>query len=570
MMNSLPVFHKVLSLCILSFIASVFALNATANTAGKYMISAANPLAAKAGFEILQKGGNAVDAAIAVQMVLTLVEPQSSGIGGGAFMMYFDGSAQKVSTYDGREMAPAAVKEDHFLKANGNPLKFYEAVVGGKSVGVPGVLAMLERAHKEHGKLPWKDLFAAAISLSEQGFTISPRLNFLLNRDKYLKTKYAAAAYFYTADGSAKDVGTLLKNPALAKTLSKIATLGSKAFYTGSIAEEIVAAVKSDLSNPGLLTLADMKNYTAKSRVPVCAPYHGFHICGMGPPTSGGVTALQILKLLEDHNLSKFSPGSLDAINLISEASAMAFADRGLYLADADFVDVPVHALLSAPYLARRSALIETGKTNVPYKAGDPEKQAKNLYPDNAIELPSTSHFSIVDADGNAISMTTSVENVFGSRVMVGGFILNNQLTDFSFRPSKDGVPVNNRIQAGKRPRSSMSPTLVLNADGSLNMVIGSPGGSRIIGYVTQTIIGVIDWKLDMQSAINLPHHINRNGTLDLEKETDIAASKDRLEAMGYKVKVRTLNSGLHGIRVTKNGLQGGADLRREGVVLGN
>jgi len=534
------------------------------------MIAAANPLAAQAGYNILEKGGNAVDAAIAVQLVLTLVEPQSSGIGGGAFLLYFDNKNKKVGTYDGREMAPAAVKENHFLKTDGNPLKFYEAVVGGKSVGVPGALAMLESAHKDHGNLPWKDLFDAAIELSEKGFAISPRLHFLLNRDKYLKTKSAAAAYFYKADGAAKDVGTILKNPALATTLKAIASNGATAFYTGAIAEKIVNAVKADTENPGLLTLTDMKNYVAKKRAPICAPYHGFNICGMGPPTSGGVTSLQILKLLEHHNLSAISPGSPDAINLISEASAMAFADRGLYLADSDFVDVPMQAMLSAPYIARRSALIEAGKTNIPYDAGDPAKRANLLTPDDAIELPSTSHFSIVDAEGNAVSMTTSVENVFGSRLMAGGFILNNQLTDFSFRPSKNGIHVNNRIQAGKRPRSSMSPTLVLNADNSLNMAIGSPGGSRIIGYVTKTIIGVLDWGLDMQSAIDLPHYVNRNGTLDLEKGTDVAASKSQLEAMGYKVKIRLLNSGLHGIRVTDGGLQGGADPRREGVVLGN
>jgi len=570
MIKSLQLFHKAITACSLFIILTAFSGNATAKASGKFMIAAANPLAAQAGYNILEKGGNAVDAAIAVQLVLTLVEPQSSGIGGGAFLLYFDNKNKKVGTYDGREMAPAAVKENHFLKTDGNPLKFYEAVVGGKSVGVPGALAMLESAHKDHGNLPWKDLFDAAIELSEKGFAISPRLHFLLNRDKYLKTKSAAAAYFYKADGSAKDVGTILKNPALAATLKAIASNGATAFYTGAIAEKIVNAVKADTENPGLLTLTDMKNYVAKKRAPICAPYHGFNICGMGPPTSGGVTSLQILKLLEHHNLSAISPGSPDAINLISEASAMAFADRGLYLADSDFVDVPMQAMLSAPYIARRSALIEAGKTNIPYDAGDPAKRANLLTPDDAIELPSTSHFSIVDAEGNAVSMTTSVENVFGSRLMAGGFILNNQLTDFSFRPSKNGIHVNNRIQAGKRPRSSMSPTLVLNADNSLNMAIGSPGGSRIIGYVTKTIIGVLDWGLDMQSAIDLPHYVNRNGTLDLEKGTDVAASKSQLEAMGYKVKIRLLNSGLHGIRVTDGGLQGGADPRREGVVLGN
>ncbi|MEP4189909.1 MAG: gamma-glutamyltransferase, partial [Sneathiella sp.] len=532
---------------------TLFSGVSNAETSGKFMISAANPLAAQAGFDILAKGGSAVDAAIATQLVLTLVEPQSSGIGGGAFMLHYAANDKAVQSYDGREMAPAAVRDDHFLKTDGKPQKFYDAVVGGKAVGAPGLLAMLEMAHKNHGNLPWKDLFQAAITLSEDGFAISPRLYFLLDRDKFLKTKAAARTYFYNADGTAKAAGTILKNPALAHTLRMIADQGAKAFYEGDIARQIIDAVKSDSGNPGLLTEQDLANYKAKERLPVCLPYRENTVCGMGPPTSGGVTSLQILKLLEKTEIAAQQPGSLDAIHLISEASALAFADRGKYLADADFVSVPVKALLGDAYLSKRRALIQTGKTNIPFTAGEPQKKKADLTPDDAIELPSTSHFSIVDGQGNAVSMTTSVENVFGSRLMAGGFILNNQLTDFSFRPVGDDGPVNNRIEPGKGPRSSMTPTLVLDGDNELLAAVGSPGGSRIIGYVTKTLIAILDWDLSMQEAINLPHHVNRNGTLDLEKDSDLLTHTSALEKMGYKVKSRGLSSGLHGILVKGN-----------------
>ncbi|MBE7635406.1 gamma-glutamyltransferase [Sneathiella sp. P13V-1] len=537
---------------------------------GKFIISAANPHASQAGFDILSKGGSAVDAAIATQMVLTLVEPQSSGIGGGAFFLHYDNKSQKVTTFNGREKAPAAVTPDLFLKSDGTPQKFYDAVVGGKAVGVPGIIAMMELAHKKHGNLPWKDLFEPAIRLAENGFEISPRLHFLLNRDKFLKNKEPARSYFYTAEGEAKPVRTLLKNPELAASLRLIAEQGSDGFYKGPLAEKIVAAVKSDPQNPGLLTMEDMASYSAQEKEPVCSLYRGNNVCGMGMPTSGGVTSQQILKLVEPFNLSAHNAGSEKAVHLISEASALAFSDRGLYLADDDFVTVPVKGLLSDTYLQTRRSLISEDRTGVPFEAGDPSKKAGLLSPDDAIELPSTSHFSIVDGNGNAVSITTSVENVFGSRLMAGGFILNNQLTDFSFRPEKDGKLINNRIEPGKRPRSSMSPSIVLDSSGNLKMVIGSPGGSRIIGYVTKTIIGVLDWNLSMQEAIDLPHHINRNGTLDLEQGTILEALLPAMEAKGYKVKIRTLNSGLHGILVTDQGYEGGADPRREGVVLQN
>lgn len=434
----------------------------------RYMISAANPYAAKAGRDILEMGGSAVDAAIATQMVLTLVEPQSSGIGGGAFMLHFDGENQMIETYDGREMAPAAVNEDHFLKSDGSKKKFYEAVVGGGSVGVPGVVAMMELAYQDHGILPWNVLFQPAIKLARDGFPISERLYFLLERDKFLKTKAAAAEYFYLPDGAAKPVGTILKNPRLADTLERIAQNGSNAFYRGKIATDIVIAVQADTRNPGLLTEADLANYRAVLREPVCADYRENIVCGMGPPTSGGITVLQILKVLETWDMSATPPGSLEAIHLISQASALAFADRNKYLGDADYVDIPITEMLADTYIASQAERVAPTVSQIPFIAGHPSEKQGSLSVDNAFELPSTSHFSIIDQEGNAVSMTTSVENVFGSRLMVDGFILNNQLTDFSFNPIGDSGPVSNRIQPGKRPRSSMSPTMVLDDGGNL------------------------------------------------------------------------------------------------------
>ncbi|MDF2366604.1 gamma-glutamyltransferase [Sneathiella sp.] len=560
-----PSWRRVLALSLFCLLLAT-ALRAEADQ--KFMIAAANPLAAEAGRDMLARGGSAVDAAIATQMVLTLVEPQSSGIGGGAFLLYFDSETKELETFDGRETAPAAVTETHFLKSDGSRKKFYEAVVGGGSVGVPGVVALLAKAHQDHGKLPWKDLFEPAIKLAEEGFLISQRLHYLLDRDKYLKTKAAAATYFYNVDGTAKLEGTRLKNPALAATFKKIAEGGAGAFYYGEIAKAIVETVRGDNQNPGLLTLEDMTNYNAIKRKPVCAPYRTHHVCGMGPPTSGGITLLQALRILETWDMPTINPGSAEAIDLIAQASALAFADRGKYLGDGDFIDIPIKGLLSEEYLGARAKLAKPGESPLPFQAGTPVKKQGSLGLDNAIELPSTSHFSILDSMGNAVSMTTSVENVFGSRLMAGGFILNNQLTDFSFSPTSEDGPVANRIEPNKRPRSSMSPTMVFDGDGNLEMIIGSPGGSRIIGYVLKTIIASLDWNMDMQTAIAMPHFINRNGSLDLEADTPLADLQPELEAMGHDVKVRTLNSGLHGIRITDSGLDGGADPRREGVVL--
>lgn len=541
-------------------------------TAKTQMVAAANPQASRAGLEVLRQGGSALDAAVAVQMVLNVVEPQSSGIGGGAFLLYYEAATRTVFAYDGRETAPTAATEDLFFGPDGKPMKFFDAVVGGRAVGVPGVLRMLDLAHTRHGKLPWAGLFAAAIALADNGFEVSPRLNQLITGDRFLNTFAAAREYFYRPDGTPRQVGDLLINRPLADTFRRIAEGGSDAFYTGPIAAGIANAVQGVTANPGRLTADDLAGYQAKAREPVCLGYRDWRVCGMPPPTSGGVTVLQILGMLSAFDMGALDPNSAAAIHLIAEASRLAFADRGRFLADADFVDVPVRGLLDSGYLRDRAHLIRRETTQGGRAtAGDPPFQKTHIHGAGiSLEQPSTSHFSIVDASGNAVSMTSSIESAFGSRLMVRGFLLNNQLTDFSFRPERDGVKVANRVQPGKRPRSSMSPTVVLDKRGKLLMAIGSPGGSTIIGYVTQTIIGVLDWGLDIQAAINLPHAVNRNGTTDIEEATSLAGLKADLEARGHEVRERTMTSGLHGITVGPDGLTGGADPRREGLVVGD
>jgi gamma-glutamyltranspeptidase/glutathione hydrolase len=538
-----------------------------AGAATRDMVAAANPLAAQAGRQILATGGSAADAAIAVQLVLNLVEPQSSGLGGGAFMMFFDG--QKVTTLDGREMAPAAARPERFLGPDGKPMKFYDAVVGGRSVGVPGTLRLLEAAHKRWGKLPWKQLFEPAIRLAEDGFAISPRLSGLLAQEQYLAQNDLARAYFFEADGKPKAVGTILKNPALARTFRTIAENGPDAFYTGEIAQDIVATVTGHPTNPGDMTLEDLKAYAVEERAPVCGPYRVYTICGMGPPSSGGVAVLQILGILESKDMASLKPGA-DAVHWISEAGRLAYADRALYLGDPAFVNVPVRGLVDPAYLKSRAALMgerSMGKA----KPGEPPFQKSFLFaPSDGIEF-GTSHMSIVDRNGNAVAMTTTIEDGFGSRQMTkSGFLLNNELTDFSLAPEEDGKPVANRVEARKRPRSSMAPTIVLDSAGRLYAVVGAPGGSAIINYVAKTLVGILDWKLDPQTAVDLPNLGSRNGPTELEKGTEGEAWKAGLEARGHEVRVIDQNSGIHAVVVTPAGLVGGADSRREGVAIGN
>ncbi|RZI40722.1 gamma-glutamyltransferase [Herbaspirillum sp. HC18] len=548
-------------------------------TARKYMVAAANPLATDAGYQVLRAGGSAVDAAIAVQMVLTLVEPQSSGIGGGAFLMHFDGKT--VKAFDGRETAPSAATERLFLNPDGKAVSFYDGVVGGRSVGAPGVLRMLEIAHRQYGRLPWASLFAPAIKLAEEGFAVSPRLNAMLKTEQHLKTDPIAAAYFYDKDGNPLPAGHVLKNPELAKALHEIATGGADAFYKGQLARDIEAKVKSHPTNPGLLTAADIAGYQAKVREPVCSDYKSWTVCGMPPPSSGGIAIAQMLGILEVKNIRPFAPkdGMLgtDAIHLFSEAGRLAYADRGRYVADTDFVPLPgnsVKPLIDKKYLAERAALI-TDKSMGQAKFGVPHATAYAMGIDNSPELPSTSHISIVDAAGNAISMTTTIEDAFGSRQMVRGFLLNNQLTDFSFDPADANGPVANRVQPGKRPRSSMSPTLVFDrTTKKLVLSTGSPGGSAIINYVAKVLVGTLDWGLDVQQAISLPNFGSRNGPTELEQGRVSDTLIEQLKAKGHNVRVMEQTSGLQGImRMNAQGEEiwfGGADPRREGIVKGD
>ncbi|WP_281558856.1 gamma-glutamyltransferase [Thalassomonas sp. RHCl1] len=538
-------------------------------SAKDFMVAAANPYASEAGFNILKQGGSAVDAAIAVQLVLTLVEPQSSGIGGGAFILHWDKSKALLTTFDGRETAPEKASQEMFLDASGKPVRWIDAVVGGRSVGVPGVLKAFKKAHQQYGKLPWEVLFTDAIKLAEEGFVVSPRLEKLVTMqyNPGISKLPEISGYFFPNNQPVK-AGTVLKNPKLAAVYRSLAKEGIKPFYQGWIAKKIVDAVQKSPIAPGRLSLSDMKNYQAKQLPAVCGPYRSYKVCGMGPPSSGGISVVQILGQLESFNLSQYQPGDLQAVHLFTQSSRLAFADRDRFLADSAFVDVPVEGLIDRRYLARRAKLIKAGQDMGKAQAGDPVG-ALALADDQAIERPSTSHVSIVDKDGNGISMTTSVEMAFGSAVMVEGFILNNQLTDFSLAPKINGEWVANRLEPFKRPRSSMAPMMVFNSDGSLKLVVGSPGGSRIINYVAQTILGVLDWQLNPQQAINLPHVTNRNKVTTLEKGTSIAQLKPALEAKGHQVSVRDLNSGIHAIEVKKAGLLGGADPRREGKVLG-
>ncbi len=536
----------------------------------KYMAAAANPLATEAGREMLRAGGSAVDAAVAVQLVLNLVEPQSSGIGGGAFILHWDKAAAKLVTYDGREKAPAAATPERFMGADGKPMAFMEAVVGGRSVGVPGTVRLLETAHKAHGKLPWAKLFEPAIRLADSGFAVSPRLHGLLAQEKALLADPRSKAYFYNAEGKAHPIGHVLTNPDFARTLREIAAKGAEAFYNGAIADDIVATVRSHPGNPGDMTLADLAAYKVEEREPVCGAYRTFSVCGMGPPSSGGVAVLQILGVLDGQNMAAMGPGA-DAAHWMTEAGRLAFADRGLYLGDPAFVSVPVSGLIDQAYIRSRAALIDPARSMGRAKPGQPPmKRTFNFAPSDGIEN-GTSHISIIDGAGNAVAMTTTIEDGFGARIMTrGGFLLNNELTDFSFVPAEDGKPVANRIEPNKRPRSSMAPTIVFDASGKLYAVTGSPGGSQIIQYVAKTLVAILDWKLDPQQAVDFGNVGSRNGPTELETGTESAQWKSALEAKGHELRMIPMTSGAQAIVVTPTGYLGGADGRREGVAIGD
>lgn len=544
--------------------------------AHRFMAVAANPLASKAGEEMLKAGGNAADAAIAAQLVLTLVEPQSSGIGGGGFLSYYDRATGRITVYDGRETAPAADKPDLFLKQDGQPLPFFEAAIGGRPVGVPGIVRLMEAVHKDHGQLPWARLFQPAIKLSENGFAVTPRLNWWLTTAKdFFVTSPALRAHFYNPDGSPLAVGQIYRNPELARTLKAIAGHGASAFYSGPLAKEIVTAVDEGVAveghpAPGALTLDDLKNYKIIKREPVCGAYRIYEICGAPPPSAGAIAVIETLGMLQRFDLAKLGPDNVQAYHLFTEASRRAFADRDAYVGDPAFVDVPVKGLIDPAYLAARSETIDPARvTSLTVAAGDPPGKHAEAAPLTPTESAGTSHVSIVDSAGNAVSFTTTVNGPFGAHLMAGGFILNNQLLDFAFRPERDGKPAANRVEGGKRPRSSMAPLIVFDAKHRLRLLIGSPGGSKIIDYVALTMIAHLDWGMGIQHSVDWGHLVNTGTRTELETGTKAADFAAALTAMGHQVDVTSETSGTHAIAVLPDGLHGGADGRREGVALG-
>ena len=531
--------------------------------AARDMIVAAHPLASEAGARMLARGGSAVDAAIAAQLVLGLVEPQSSGLGGGGFMLVHDAKRGRPVAYDGRETAPATAREDRFLDANGQPLRFIDAVVGGRSVGTPGLVALLEHAHRRHGRLQWSALFEPAIALADAGFDVSPRLATLVAGEPHLKQP-RAAAYFGKDGASPLTIGTRLANPAYARTLRALAANGARAFYGGDIARDIVSTVGA-ADPPGDLSLADLARYEVIEREPVCGPYRAYRVCGMPLPSSGGTTVLQMLAFLERFDLASVAPASFFAVHLMSEAGRLAYADRAAYMADPAFAPPP-RGLLVRDYLRARGAQIRaTSSLRRALPGTFAEDRARTALHDG-LEFTSTTHVSVVDRYGNAVALTSSIEDAFGSRLMTeGGFLLNNQLTDFSFRPRDDGRLVANRVQPGKRPRSSMAPTIVYDARGRPAIVAGSPGGSAIINYVVKTVIAIVDWKLDPQAASALPNFGSRNGPTELERGTTLEMLAGKLVAIGHEVSETTQTSGIHAIVRRGGEWIGGADPRREG-----
>jgi len=531
----------------------------------EFMAVTANAYATAAAVEILQLGGNALDATIAAQWVLNLVEPQSSGIGGGGFMLHWDAKRRRVSAWDGRETAPRSASADFARRADGSLASFSEVLATGRAVGAPGLVAMLDAAHRRHGRLKWERLLRPAIRLAENGFAVSPRLHLLLRDDPWLRQDKAARALYYQASGEARRPGEILRNPELAATLRAVAETGLRALQRGALAEPIANAVRA---RGGSLSVADMDDYQPRQRDAVCGLYRTWRICGMPPPSSGGIGVLQLLGVLERSGLPAGDPASPEAAHLFAEAGRLTYADRARYLADPDFVSVPQRALLQAEYLQRRASLIDPRHSMGDAPPGElPERHA--LADDDAPELPATTHISVVDSAGNAIALTSSIESAFGSRIQVGGFLLNNQLTDFSFVAERDGKPVANRLQPGKRPLSSMAPTFVFDASGQLYAVLGSPGGNRIINYVARTLVALLDGRQEPAAAVSLAHVGNRNGATEIERGRGLDALALELERRGHRVQQMDMTSGLHLIVRLGERWAGAADPRREGVARG-
>ena len=532
-----------------------------------WMIVTANPYATDIGAAILRGGGTAADAMVAAQAVLGLVEPQSSGMGGGGFLVWYDSKSGELITLDGRETAPLLANDRLFQNHNGEPIKFWDAVIGGRSVGVPGMPALLEMAHSKWGKVPWADLFKQATALAEQGFIVSDRLSGLLEHEHTRMSSSTKAKSYFFPKGQPLAQGELLINRDYAALMRQLADNGSDIFYFGPIADAIVYKVRENPRNPGLLNHEDLANYAVKERPALCTKFRNYEVCGMGPPSSGAIGVGQILGMI-----NKFPKGKIrdpQTLRLIGDATRLAFADRGRYVADGDFVSVPTKELVEEQYLSKRASLLNRRNAIPVVTAGEPIASLTHRWaPDLSIEKPSTTHVSIIDAYGNALSLTSSIENAFGSRLMTNGFLLNNQLTDFSFRSSANGTPIANRVEGGKRPRSSMAPTIVLE-DGKIVLVIGSPGGSRIIPYVSNTIVAILDWGLDVQEAVSQPHAVNRFGIYEIEEGTSLTGLKKWLQELGYEIKERPLNSGLNVILKKDGKLYGGSDPRREGIAIG-
>ena len=507
---------------------------------------------------------------ISAQLVLGLVEPESSGLGGGAFLVYFDNKKKEIITLDGRETAPLLVKEDLFQDSNGNPLRFFDAVVGGKSVGTPGTPALLEEAYKRWGKTKWSLLFKDAINLSKNGFVISKKLSSSITRNKNSLSKFKNTKKYFLPNNVPLRAGSIHINKNYANTLKAFENTGAKVFYNGEISNDIISTVNNVKINPGNLSHKDLLNYKVIERKPVCSKYRNYEICGMGPPSSGALTISQILGMIEQYNISELGPSNPDTWRIIGDASRLAFADRDTYIADTDFVNVPIKELTDQNYINKRANFLNSKNKIEKVKAGNLiSKSSSNWIEDISLELPSTSHISIVDKYGNALSMTTTIENGFGSRLMTNsGFLLNNELTDFSFKSFKNGKKIANSIAPGKRPRSSMAPTIILKNNKPV-YILGSPGGSNIIGYVINAVVSLIDWKMNVQEAASIPHGINKYGTYYLEKNTFLSELRPSLEAMNYKVKLKEFSSGLNIILIDDK-LYGGSDHRREGIAIGN
>mgnify|MGYP001247244037 CR=1 FL=1 len=541
---------------------------AAPTAAGTGLVSAADPRAAEAGAEILRRGGSATDAAIATMLALTVVEPQSSGIGGGGFFLRGTPDGEIV-TLDGRETAPAGADGNWFLGADGKPLPFMEAVISGLSVGVPGNLRLAEEAHRRYGKLEWAELFQPAIRLARDGWTLSQR-----GRDFLVRSKNRAAhhpeglAMFYGADGEALPVGTVIRNPQLAETLEQLAARGPEWFHTGEHAAAIVAAVAAETPRAGAMTVADVSAYQAKERPEVCGEYRSYRICGMGPPSSGATTVFAILKQLERFDLHTLGPRSPTFWHLFAESQRVAYADRERYLADADFVSVPMAGLMDPDYLASRGALISPDSRLATVTAGTPAGVAVAPPAGQGPVESGTSHFVVIDREGNAVSYTSTIEGAFGSGIMVGGYYLNNELTDFSFVPEVDGRPVANRVEGGKRPRSSMAPTLVYDSEGRLFMAVGAAGGATIPVQVARVLLGVIDFRLPLDDAMALPVLFSPGETITVEQGTFLEALIPELQALGHTVTARELPLKANAALRTASGWQGAADPRSEGAAV--